>query len=97
MSYTIPETITRLQATAFASNAELKNIRRSEIIRMTAQQMAEQALRKILEDCISSDEYLGYSGQTLRLDVYVLSENDLTKIIRDARQQGEQDALRWRT
>jgi hypothetical protein len=96
MASLIPETVTHLQATAFVSDAELSAIGRDRIIRAEAEKMAEMALRKLLEDCIKTEgDYMGYKGQTLRLDVYVLSRADLHQIIARAREQGEHDAMRW--
>jgi hypothetical protein len=95
MAVLIPETIKRLQATAFVKDAELNAIGRSEIIRTSAKLMAENALRKILNDCIKTESYMGYPGQTLYLDVYIIAPDELNKIIQEARLQGERDALRW--
>ena len=95
MAYLIPESVTHLQAKAFVSDAELNKIGRSEIIREAAEKMAEQALRKLISDCISTQDYMGYQGQTLSLDVYVLSPDDLHAIIAEARKQGERDAMMW--
>lgn len=96
MTGLIPEKATRLQATAFVQNAELHAIGRDRIIRQSAQEMAERALLKLLADCITSeDNYMGYRGQTLRLDVYVLAPSELHKMLAEARMQGERDALRW--
>lgn len=95
MATLIPED-KRLQATAFVKNAELEAIGRGQIIRHAAEEMAEMALRKILDGCITTKgNYMGYQGQTLKLDVYVLSPQELHKIIVKARQEGEQDARRW--
>lgn len=95
MAILVPETATRLQAEAFVTNAELAAVGRSEIIRYAAKSMAERALHKLLDDCIRTENYQGFSGQTLRLDVYILSPSDLRKMLVDAQRQGEQDALRW--
>ena len=95
MAVLIPETLKRLQATAFVKDAELNAIGRSEIIRTSAKQMPENALRKILNDCIKTESYIGYQGQTLSLDVYVIAPDELNKIIQEARAQGERDAMRW--
>lgn len=96
MSSLIPESATRLQATAFVRDAELSPIGRDAIIREQAKQMAEVALRKLLKDCVKSDgDYMGYTGQTLRLDVYVIAPDELHKMLAEARMQGEQDAMRW--
>jgi hypothetical protein len=96
MAWLIPETLTRLQATAFASGAEISAIGRSEIIRACAENMVQSAVRKLMDDCITTEDgYMGYKGQALRLDVYVLSPAELQKMLSEARTCGKLDALRW--
>lgn len=96
MAGLVPESATRLQATAFVQDAELSNIGRSDVIRMQAWNMAEAALRKLMEDCIKTEGgYMGYNGQTLKLDVFVLSPEELHKMLVEARKKGEQDAMFW--
>lgn len=95
MATLVLETATRLQATAFVHGAELSNLGRVAIIRAAAEKMAEGALRKLLGDCITTEDYQGYCGQTLRLDVYVLAPHELHKMLADARAEGERDALQW--
>ena len=96
MAGLIPETATRLQATSFVNDAELAAVGRDRIIRAQAEKMAEAALRKLLKDCIKSEgDYMGYRGQTLRLDVFVLSPEELHKMLAEARMLGEADAKFW--
>ena len=95
MASLIPETTTRLTCWAFVEDAELSAIGRDQIIRASAKELAETALRKILHDCIKTEEYQGHTGQTLRLDVYVLSPDEMYQMIRKARQEGERDAMKW--
>lgn len=96
MASLIPETAARLQAVAFVQNAELAAIGRDRIIRAEAEQMAEAALRKLLADCIKEEaDYMGFKGQALRLDCYVLAPHELHQIIADAIKQGERDAMQW--
>jgi len=96
MAYLIPETAMRLQAVAFVDGAELARIGRGEIIRAAAENMAEQALRKLLDDRIRTEgNYMGYPGQTLRLDVYVLEPAELHTMLAEARMQGQRDAEHW--
>ena len=91
-----PEDAVRLQVTAFVQDAELAAAGRDRIIRAQAEQMAEAALRKLLKDCIKTEGgYMGYAGQTLRLDVFVLSPDELHKMLAEARMQGETDAKFW--
>ena len=96
MAWLIPESATRLQATAFVHGAELSAVGRDRIIRAAAEKLAESALRKLLQDCIKSDgSYMGYQGQTLRLDVFILSPDELHKMLAEARAQGEKDGGQW--
>lgn len=96
MAWAIPDSATRLQAMAFVHGAELENVRRAEIIRHSAREMAERAVHKILTDCVKNEGgYAGYPGQTLRLDAYVIEPNELYRMLADARIQGEKDALFW--
>jgi hypothetical protein len=98
MAGLIPETATRLEATAFVRDAELQAVGRSQIIRAAAVEMARQALDKLLRDCITTKgNYAGYQGQTLMLDVYVLEPYELHKMLAAARMLGEQDAIRSMT
>lgn len=96
MAGMIPESATRLQAMAFVQDAELTALGRDEIIHASAKRMAEDAMRKLLADCITTEGgYQGYKGQTLRLDVYVMAPTELHKMLVEARKQGERDAMRW--
>ena len=96
MASLIPESAMRLQSKAFVRDAELEAIGRGEIILHAAEQMAHSALRKLMDDCIKTEgDYMGYRGQTLSLDVYVLSPDELHKMLVEARAEGERDALRW--
>ncbi len=89
----IPDTLKRLQAFAFVDEAELNCSGHEELMRNAATHMAESGLQKILEDCIEiKDGCMGYPGQTLELNVYVLSPYELQQIIADARAQGYRDA-----
>lgn len=98
MAGLVPENVTRLQTTAFVNNAALDVVGRVEIIRTAASKMAECALQKILDDCIETvGDYMGYEGQTLKLDVYVLTPAELHQMLIDARMQGEKDAIRWQS
>lgn len=96
MASLIPENVMRLQSKAFVKGAELEVLGRGEIILAAAEQMAHSALRKLMDDCIKTEgDYMGYQGQTLSLDVYVLSPSELHKMLIEARAEGERDALRW--
>jgi len=96
MASLIPESALRLQGVVFVSDAELSAVGRVSIIRLAAENLAEKGLRKLMNDCIKTEgDYMGYRGQTLKLDVYVLSPEELHKIIADALRTGGDDATRW--
>ncbi len=96
MAVLIPESATRLQAVAFVNGAELEVVGRERIIRAAAEKLAESALQKLLADCIKTEgDYMGHPGHTLRLDVYVLSPQELHRIVADAFAKGWQDEARW--
>jgi len=89
----IPESLARLQATAFVKNAELARIGRDRIIANAAEELARTALHKLLSDCIETiGDYMGYQGQVLKLDCYVISPRELDQIITNALVQGRRDA-----
>lgn len=95
MAYIIPEKITRMQAYAFVDEAELNSIGGDAAILNSAKHIAERALRKIIKDCIKTEDYLGHKGKTLLLDVYVLSPDELHEVIAEARESGARDSMRW--
>ena len=95
MAYLIPESLTRLTATAYANDAEISAMGREEILHETARKLAESALRKLMADCITTTEWHGHQGQALQLDVYVLSPSELNDLLRDALNRGCEDAMRW--
>jgi spore coat polysaccharide biosynthesis protein SpsF (cytidylyltransferase family) len=98
MGYLIPENLCRLQSTMFVNRTELDNIGRDNLLRCAAERLAEEGLRKLIKDCIkSTEEYMGYQGSTLGIDVYVLSPEELHKLVANARMEGERDAIRWGT
>jgi hypothetical protein len=96
MGTLIPEELSRLQADYFVNGAALSVIGRDEMIRNAAKNLAESALRKLLRDCIkTTDDYHGHQGQHLHLDAYVLTPNELHRLVMDAREDGRRDAMQW--
>lgn len=96
MSVLLPENLCRLQATCFVQDAELQVVGRSGIIRHAAEKLCRQALEKLLTDCVKSEgSYMGFSGSTLMLDVYVLSPTELHQALAQAVEIGRRDASRW--
>lgn len=96
MSYLFPEGLTRLTAEMIVKDAELDKLNRGEVLRESAKLLAEHALRKITEDCVKSyDDYIGFKGNVLRLDVYVLSPANLHKQLLDAYTAGQNDRMRF--
>ena len=98
MAGLVPEKITRLQATCFVQDAELARLGRGTIIRQAARQLVEQAVQDLLEKCVKTEgDYMGFQGQTLILDAYVMSPAEFHSALAEARMQGERDALNWIT
>ena len=93
MAYSLPPDTTRLQARVYLPLSQYHVVGPTEILRMSAEKLAQQGIQKLLADCIhrsSNDEQV-----VLELDTYVLSPDELDRIIRDARESGMQDAMRY--
>ena len=97
MASLIPEDVLRLQATMIISETELEAIGPANALRMEADRLAEGAVRKVLEDCVKTETSShGNEGiYQLRLDVYVLSPDELRGIIEKSYKRGEEDGIRW--
>ena len=97
MERLIPEDVLRLQSAMIISETELKAIGSAKALRMEAERLAEGAVRKLLEDCVKTETSShGNEGIfQLRLDVYVLSPDELRGIIEKAYKRGEEDGIRW--
>jgi hypothetical protein len=94
MAYIVPDSALRFQTRLFAHPEEIKSFGEAGVMRHMANALAENALRKIINDCLVNESD-GRDGQILRVDVYILSPDDLDKIIIEARRKGEEDAMRW--
>jgi hypothetical protein len=99
MSWAIPEGTYRVQTTVLVSGAEAKH-GQGDILREAAKNLAAQAVQKMLDNCRMEPypprEVLGVpTGHMIRLDVYVLSPDELHKLLAEARAAGEEDAKRW--
>lgn len=96
MSFTIPNTLTRLQTTMWVQGAELSVVDRGSIIYEATKDLARQASHKLMQDCIKSDsEYQGHPSSRLVLDVYVLAPHELYRLLEEAQEAARTDALRW--
>ena len=99
MSWAIPEGTPRWQATVLVSGAEAKHSK-GDILRMAAEGLAHRAVQKMLDNCHMAPypprEIPGVpTGHKISLDVYVLSPDELHKLLAEARAAGEKDALRY--
>ena len=91
-----PSKLTRLQYETFVSSAELQNTGRSTVLAHAREHLARQLLNEIVAKSITTEGgYMGYQGNRLSVDVYVLSPKELHNLILEARQQGERDALQF--
>jgi hypothetical protein len=96
MSTTPSDSILRLREFMFVQDAELSNINRSDLIKQGMRKVAEDGLRYLIEKCVKVEGgYMGYTGQTLSLDVYVMSPQDFHREMARARMEGERDAQHW--
>ena len=96
MSYTIPNTLTRLQTTMWVEGAALEVVGRGSIIYEATKDLARQASHKLIQDCIKSDsEYQGHPSSRLVLDVFILAPHELYRLLEQAQESARMDALRW--
>jgi ethanolamine utilization microcompartment shell protein EutS len=82
--YSIPSDARRLRVDAYANGASLDNDNRSEIIRQVKRSLAGQVAHRIADECTTTESHMGYEGQHVTLDVYVLTPKELFKIISTA-------------
>ena len=90
--YKLPEDINRFTSSHFVNGAVLNNSNRNELLHYAAMDVARGGAYKIFLNYVkSTEQYQGYQGQTLKLDVYVLSPLELNKIISEAYVEGVRD------
>ena len=90
--YKLPDDLNRFTSSCFVDGAALCNNNRNEILHRAAINMAREGAYKIFLNYVkSTEQYQGYQGQTLELDVYVLSPLELNKIISEAYMEGVRD------
>ena len=90
--YKLPEDLSRFTSSYFVNGAALDNSNRNELLHHAAMDVARGGAYKIfLNHVRSTEQYQGYQGQTLELDVYVLSPVELNKIISEAYIEGVRD------
>lgn len=95
MATSIPESVMRLQADAIVHEAELAAFGRGRVIREVSRGMAEAALRKLMNDCTKTQDYMGHKGNHLHLDVCVIEPDELLRMLARARYEGLRDAQQW--
>lgn len=90
--YKLPENLNRFISSYFVNGAALEINSRNEILHHAAMDVARGGAYKIFLNYVrSTEQYQGYQGQTLELDVYVLSPVELNKIISEAYIEGVRD------
>lgn len=92
MSEFLLKDLTRIQGAAVVEKRYERQVGFGKVITNAYQDLTKFATEKILKDCIKMETY-GAGGDivTLRLDVYVLSPEDLYRIITKAKEE----ALRY--
>lgn len=81
MMYSIPSDARRLRVDAYANGAALDQSDRSEQMRQVKRSLAGQLVHRIADECTTTESHQGYEGQHVTLDVYVLTPQELFKII----------------
>ena len=90
--YKLPENLNRFTSSHFVNEAALRNSNRNKPLYYAAMDVARGGAYKIFLNYVrSTEQYQGYQGQTLELDVYVLSPLELNKIISEAYTEGVRD------
>ena len=90
--YKLPENLNRFISSYFVNGAALETNSRNELLHHAAMDVARGGAYKIFLNYVkSTEQYQGYQGQTLELDVYVLSPLELNKIISEAYIEGVRD------
>ena len=90
--YKLPEGLNRFTSSYFVNEASLISSNRSDLLHHAAMDIARGGAYKIFLNYVkSTEQYQGYQGQTLELDVYVLSPLELNKIISEAYMEGVRD------
>lgn len=97
MAQLIPDDLTRLSAVALVSSQELQHHDPARVLRETAESLAWYGVQKLIERCIRIDtpETYPLEPKVLRLDVYLITPNELLQLIARARKDGFNDANRW--
>ena len=90
--YKLPEDINRFTSSYFVNEAALISSNRNDLLYHAARDIAREGAYKIFLNYVkSTEQYQGYQGQTLELDVYILSPLELNKIISEAYMEGVRD------
>ena len=90
--YRLPDNLNRFTSSYFVDGAALCQNNRGDLLHRAAMDMARGGAYEIFLNCVkSTEQYQGYQGQTLELDVYVLSPLELNKIISEAYIEGMKD------
>ena len=90
--YRLPDNLNRFTSSHFVSGAALRQSNRNDLLHHAAIDIARGGAYKIFLNYVkSTEQYQGYQGQTLELDVYVLSPLELNKIISEAYIEGVRD------
>ena len=90
--YRLPDNLNRFTSSYFVDGAALCQNNRGDLLHHAAMDVARGGAYKIFLNYVkSTEQYQGYQGQTLELDVYVLSPLELNKIISEAYIEGVRD------
>ncbi len=91
--YIIPKDLTRLQLKVYVGDAPLNNPQRFSVLHEASKRLANDFLYDIVQKFIKTEgDHNGEPGNILNLDVFVLSPQELSRVVTEARKSGEYDA-----
>ncbi len=85
----------RLQSMGFVTDAALDRIGRTAIIDAARRKAVEELLHTVAEKYVKFERYMGFCGQTYRIDVRILEASDYEKLVREAYFKGVEDAQKF--
>jgi len=86
----------RLQARVIVNSTELDAKGKTDIMWHICENLAKSLLHKIISDRVIQKSYDEIKNQVeLMLDVYVLTPSELSRLLAEACESGERDAVAW--
>lgn len=87
--------IQKLSVIGVVTNRQLARMGVKPVVREAIYETAEKLRRHIVEKFVKVEEDHGQSVYWVRGECYVVSSSDLEQIVRDAFEQGAEEARKW--